>query len=58
MTDRPCEGSALHVMRVHYTGTEADAAPFVAAHVEYLRRHHATAPFWCPARPCRHRRAG
>lgn len=32
-------------MRVRYTGTEADAAPFVAAHVEYLRRHHADGTF-------------
>ncbi len=35
----------LPVLRVHYTGTEADAAPFVAAHVEYLQRHHADGTF-------------
>ncbi|MEY7971385.1 YciI family protein [Saccharomonospora xinjiangensis] len=34
------EGAVLHLMRVRYTGSEDDAAPFVAAHVEYLRHHH------------------
>lgn len=33
------------MLRVHYTGTEADSAPYTAAHVDYLRRHHADGTF-------------
>ncbi|EHK86509.1 YciI family protein [Saccharomonospora azurea] len=37
--------SVLHLLRLHYTDSEEDAAPFVTAHVEYLRRYHADGTF-------------
>ncbi|WP_197322134.1 YciI family protein [Saccharomonospora sp. NB11] len=37
--------TVLHVLHLHYTGTEAAAAPFVTAHVDYLRRYHDAGTF-------------
>lgn len=35
----------LHVLRLTYTGSEADAAPHVPGHVAFLDRHHAAGTF-------------
>lgn len=35
----------LHVLRLTYTRSEADAAPFIPGHVAYLERHHASGVF-------------
>lgn len=35
----------LHLLFLTYTGAEADAEPFVAAHVEFLERHHRAGTF-------------
>ncbi|MFD7508247.1 YciI family protein [Streptomyces sp. NPDC059853] len=35
----------LFVLRLRYTATEEDAAPFVAGHVAFLERHHRTGTF-------------
>ncbi|MFE1357579.1 MULTISPECIES: YciI family protein [Streptomyces] len=35
----------LFVLRLHYTATEEDAAPFVPGHVAFLERHHGTGTF-------------
>ena len=35
----------IHILRLRYTGTEADAAPHVPGHVAYLARHHASGLF-------------
>ena len=37
--------SQVHLVFLRYTGTEEDAEPFVAAHVEYLNRNHAAGIF-------------
>jgi uncharacterized protein YciI len=30
----------LHLLSLHYTASEHDAEPYIAAHVAYLERHH------------------
>jgi uncharacterized protein YciI len=30
----------VHLLFLHYTGSEQDAEPFVVGHAEYLNRHH------------------
>ncbi|MDX2645597.1 YciI family protein [Streptomyces sp. NPDC001902] len=35
----------LHLLFLTYTGSEADAGPFVAAHVAFLERHHRAGTF-------------
>jgi uncharacterized protein YciI len=37
--------SMLHLLLLQYTGSEQDAEPFVAAHVDYLERHHQDGTF-------------
>lgn len=35
----------LHLLRLTYTGSEKDAAPFAAAHATFLERHQAAGVF-------------
>jgi uncharacterized protein YciI len=35
----------LHLLLLRYTASEQEAAPFVAAHVEFLERHHRDGTF-------------
>jgi uncharacterized protein YciI len=35
----------LHLLFLTYTGSEEDARPFVAAHVDHLERHHRAGTF-------------
>jgi uncharacterized protein YciI len=35
----------LHLLLLEYNGSEKDAEPFIAAHVEYLERRHADGTF-------------
>ncbi|MBA9002174.1 YciI family protein [Thermomonospora cellulosilytica] len=35
----------LHLLCLRYTGPEQEAEPFVAAHVEFLERHHRAGTF-------------
>ncbi|MCP2340804.1 YciI family protein [Actinomadura rupiterrae] len=35
----------LHILRLTYTGSEAEAAPHVPGHVAFLERHHAAGTF-------------
>ncbi|MFD8073162.1 YciI family protein [Streptomyces sp. NPDC059718] len=35
----------LHLLFLTYTGSEADAGPFVAAHVAFLEHHHRAGTF-------------
>jgi uncharacterized protein YciI len=37
--------STLHLLSLRYTTSERDAAPFVAAHVGFLERHHRDGTF-------------
>jgi uncharacterized protein YciI len=37
--------SLVHLLFLRYTGTEQDADPFVAGHVEYLNRQHGAGVF-------------
>lgn len=35
----------LHLLSLRYTGSEQEAAPYVAAHVAFLERHHRDGTF-------------
>jgi uncharacterized protein YciI len=37
--------STLHLLSLRYTASEREAGPFVAAHIEFLERHHRDGTF-------------